>query len=43
MNLLEIGAPSQFAVLRDFLAAAGYAEPQICARLGLPSTEALDI
>ena len=43
MNLLEIGAPSQFAALRGFLAAAGYAEPQICARLGLPSTEALDI
>src|SRR5260370_8623248 len=43
MNLLEIGTPSQFAALRGFLAAAGDAEPQICARLGLPSTEALDI
>src|SRR5260370_1779001 len=43
MNLLEIGTPSQFAALRGFLAAAGCAEPQIFARLGLPFTEALDI
>ena len=43
MNLPQIGTGAQFAALRNFLVQAGYTEPHICTRLGLPTSDALDI
>ena len=43
MNLPQIGTAAQFGALRDFLAGAGFTESRVCERLGLESTEKLDL